>query len=380
MVSRGAWLEIDKSKLANNYMEVKRAVGPDVKICAVLKAQCYGIGAPGVAETLEALGDDAPDSYIVACVSEALELRPVIAPHKEILILGYVEPENYEIVIDEEITLTMYRLDLAEEFNRVALSKGKKGLMHIKLNTGMNRTGFIPSEDAADEIVKIMNMPGLEATGIFTHLAVADETDKSIAHMQMKRFDDFVEVLKGRGLSIPKVHVAASPAICDLPEYYRDMVRPGLLLTGYYSSEEVRRDQIKLQPCVKLKARLGNFMPVKAGEGVGYGHTYHLPEDTVIGLMPLGFSDGFTRGFSNDFFVTIRGHKCPVIGRICMDHCMIDLKDVPDPVIGEEIVVYGDGINGADGAMNVDEVAAKRDSIPDEVLTNINARVPRIFV
>ena len=158
------------------------------------------------------------------------------------------------------------------------------------------------------------------------------------------------------------------------------MVRPGLLFTGYYTSDDVKRDPIHLRPCVKLKARLGNVMPVKAGEGVGYGFTYHLPEDTLVGLLPLGFSDGFTRAFSNDFFVTIRGHRCPVIGNICMDHCMIDLKNVPDPQVGEEIVVYGDGINGTDGAMNIEEVAAKRGTIVDEVLTNLAARLPRIYV
>ena len=198
--------------------------------------------------------------------------------------------------------------------------------------------------------------------------------------MQMRRFDAFLAMLKARGICLPTVHCGASPTICDLPEFYRDMVRPGLLLTGWYASDEVSRERIKLQPCVKLKARLGNVMPVKAGEGVGYGFTYHLPEDTLVGVLPLGFSDGFTRAFSNNFFVTIRGHRCAVIGNICMDHCMIDLCNVPDPQIGEEIVVYGDGVEGADGAMSAQEVADKRGTVVDEVLTNLAARLPRILV
>ena len=151
---------------------------------------------------------------------------------------------------------------------------GKKARVHIKVNSGMNRLGFLPTEESADAVARCMQLKNLDVTGIFTHLATADETDKSGARMQMRRFDAFLAMLKARGICMPTVHCGASPTICDLPEFYRDMVRPGLLLTGWYASDEVSRERIKLQPCVKLKARLGNVMPVKAGEGVGYGFTY----------------------------------------------------------------------------------------------------------
>ena len=373
---RDAWVEVDKSKLSHNFMEVRRAVGDHVKICAVLKAQCYGLGGVQAGMVFDKLG---ADSFAVAVISEAMELRAVI-PEKEILVLGYVSPLGYETAINNRITLTMYREDALISLNECAARMGKKALIHIKVNSGMNRLGFMPTQEDADIIARCMKLPNLEVTGIYTHLATADEADKSGSRMQMERFDFLLDLLRKRGVQLPKVHVTASPAICDMPEYYRDMVRPGLLFTGYYTSDEVKRDLIHLQPCVKLKARLGNIMAVKAGEGVGYGFTYHLPEDTLVGLLPLGFSDGFTRAFSNNFFVTIRGHRCPVIGNICMDHCMIDLKDVPDPQIGEEIVVYGDGVDGPDGAMNIEEVAAKRGTIVDEVLTNLAARLPRIYV
>ena len=373
---RDAWVEVDKKKLSHNFMEVRRAVGDQVKICAVLKAQCYGLDGVQAGMVFDKLG---ADSFAVAVISEALELRAVI-PEKEILILGYVSPAGYDIAIENRITLPMYREDALLALNERAKQLGKKALVHIKINSGMNRLGFMPTEEDADTIARCMNLPNLDITGIFTHLAVADELDKSKAHMQMKRFDAMLDMLRRRGVQLPTVHVGSSPTICDMPEYYRDMVRPGLLFTGYYTSDEVKRDPIHLQPCVKLKARLGNVMAVKAGEGVGYGFTYHLPEDTLVGLLPLGFSDGFTRGFSNDFFVTIRGYRCPVIGTICMDHCMIDLKNVPDPQVGEEIVVYGDGVDGPDHAMNIEEVAAKRGTIVDEVLTNLAARLPRIYV
>ena len=371
---RDAWVEVDSTALLHNFQEVRRAVGPNVKICAVLKAQCYGLGGAQAAEVLK----DA-DCYAVAVLSEALEVRAA-APDKEILVLGYVSPDGFAEAIRHNISLTMYRPEAMEELNRQAAAMGQKARVHIKINSGMNRIGFAPTAEAADAVVRCMALPHLEATGIFTHLATADEADKSGVRKQMARFDAFLELLRQRGVTLPTVHVAASPTICDLPEYDRDMVRPGLLLTGYYTSEEVSRERIHLVPCIKLKARLGNIMPVAAGEGIGYGFTYHTSRDSIIGLLPLGFSDGFTRAFSNRFFVTIRGYRCPVVGTICMDHCMIDLTDLPNPQIGEEIVVYGDGSNGPDGAMNIQETADLRGTIVDEVRTNLAARLPRRYV
>ena len=371
---RDAWLEIDTEKLKHNYMEVRRAVGENTKICAVLKAQCYGLDGAQVAKVLA----DA-DSFAVAVLSEALEVRAV-APDKEILVLGYVSEQGFETAIENDITLPAYIAEMVEKLNEKASAMGKKAKVHIKVNSGMNRIGFLPTEENADAVARCMQLPNIEVTGIFTHLATADEADKSGVRMQMARFDAFLDMLRARNVAIPTVHVANSPTVCDMPEYYRDMVRPGVLFTGYYSSDDVSRDRIHLKPCVKLKAKLGNIMPVKKGEGIGYGFTDYLERDSVIGLLPIGFSDGFTRGFSHRFYVTIRGYKCPIIGNICMDHCMIDITDLPDPVLGEEIIVYGDGINGADGAMNIAEVAELRGTIVDEVLTNIAARVPRIFV
>lgn len=375
-LKRDAWVEIDKQKLIHNFLEVRRAVGKDVKTCVVLKAQCYGMGAARVAELLSGQGADA---FAVATVGEALEVREVI-PDKDILVLGYVSSEGYGDAIANDISLAMYREDAIRELDQYAKKAGKKAHIHIKVNSGMNRIGFMPTEESADAVARCMKLENIETLGIFTHLATADDADTSLVRMQVGRFDAFLDMLAARGAKLPPVHIAASPAICSYPELYRDMVRPGLLLTGYYTSDDVSRERVHLQPCVKLKARLGNILPVKAGEGVGYSFTYHLPADTLVGLLPLGFSDGFTRAFSNRFFVTIRGHRCPVIGNICMDHCMIDLAGVPNPQIGEEIVVYGDGVGVGDGAMNIGEVADLRGTIVDEVLTNLAARLPRKYV
>lgn len=373
---RDAWVEIDKDKLIHNFMEIKRAIGDNVKICAVLKAQCYGMDGPALAVIFDELGADA---FAVATLSEALEIRAA-GIDKEILVLGYVSEGGYECAIENEISLTMYREEALVSINETAEALGKKARVHIKVNTGMNRLGFLPTEESADIVARCMTLPALDVKGIFTHLAVADEKDTSGVWMQTERFDGFLEMLRARSVELPTVHMASSPAICRFPQLERNMVRPGLLFTGYYTSDDVPRDRIHLQPCIKLKARLGNVMPVKAGEGISYGFTCRLKKDTVVGLLPLGFSDGFSRSFSNNFFVTIRGYKCPVIGTICMDHCVIDLSNVSDPKIGEEIVVYGDGIEGADGAMDIQQVADMRGTIVDEVLTNLSYRLPRILV
>jgi alanine racemase len=241
----------------------------------------------------------------------------------------------------------------------------------------MNRLGFQPTEKSADIVRKISELPGIAIRGVFTHFARADEADKTMTHAQARRLEGFVEMLKKRGVACGLIHAANSPSICDLPEYDYDMVRPGLILTGIYASDEVFRDRVRVTPCVRLLARLGSVSSLPAGEGIGYGHTYRLERETLVGVLPVGFSDGFTRIFSNNFHVIVKEHKCNVIGNICMDHCMIDLSGVPDAAVGDEIIVYGDG---SDGALSVADAAKKRGTIPDEVLTNLSSRLPRIFV
>lgn len=373
---RDAWVEIDVKKLSANFMEIRRAVGDGVRICAVLKAQAYGMGGAETAKVLDRLGADA---FAVATLSEALEIRSVV-PEKEILVLGHVPVAGYEAAILHRISLTMFREEALRSLNGKAVALGALAKIHIKVNTGMNRIGFPPTEEGVDSVVAAFALPHIQVAGVFTHLAVADEKDPSIARLQVARFDRFLDMLRKRGVSLPTVHISASPALCNYPEFDRDMVRPGLMLTGHYASMEVSRDRIRLQPCVKLKARLGNLMWVKAGEGIGYGHTVRLEKDTPVGLLPLGFSDGFTRSFSNHFFVTIRSIRCPVIGTICMDHCMIDLSAVSDAKVGEEIVVYGDGTEGADGAYSPQQVADLRGTVVDEVLTNLSPRLPRVYI
>jgi alanine racemase len=370
---RDAWVEIDTSALRGNFLAVRQAVADHVRVCAVLKSQCYGLDCRTTAALFREMG---ADMFAVAVLSEALEVRQAVGD-RSVLILGYLSAGYYPIAVHMGISLTMYRRDMIEAFSAEACRQGKKGKIHIKVNTGMNRLGFMPTEENADLAAWAARLPGIEIEGVYTHFAAADETDKGPTKIQADRFIAFIGMLKERGVPYGLAHAANSPSLCDLPEYDFDMVRPGLLFAGTYSSDEVSRERIRVKPALRLIGRLGSIAMIPAGERVGYGFTYQLEKDTPVGILPLGYSDGFSRSYSNRFYVVVRGRRCPVIGRICMDHCMIDLSAVPDAEIGDEIIVYG---NGDDGAITVEEAAKLRGTVPEEVLTNLSARLPRIFV
>ena len=384
---RDVWVEIDKAKLINNYQEVCRLVGPDVKICAVLKGNAMGMDPCGAAEIYETM-EHKPYMYAVATVGEALELRTVIK-EKDILTLGYTSEDGYDVAIENDITLPMYMEEATRALDKHAAAMGKKAIVHIAVNSGMNRIGFTANEENADLVAELMQLPNLDIRGIFTHIATADEPDKSRAMKQKAAFEAFLDMLKARGVELPIVHAAASPSVVEIPSVYYDMVRPGVILTGNVDvNPEHDYKHVQLQNCWKLKARLGHVLPIHAGDGVSYNFTFIADHDMTVGLLPMGHADGLVKSFANNFYVTIRGYKCPVIGTICMDHCVIDISAVPDPKVGEEIVVYGDGSwtgkdgdNTGDGAMSVHEVADKRGTIVDEVMCTTNTkRVPRRIV
>lgn len=371
-IYRDAWVEIDEEALKNNYVQIASSLDKRVKICPVLKAQCYGLGGAKVAKLLSNLG---AYMFAVATLDEAIEIRKQI-PYKEILVLGYVSKKYYSIALEYDVTLSMFSKEGIISFEEECKRYNKIGKIHIKINTGMNRMGFSTEDETILFLEKYFSDSSLEITGMFSHFASADEDEKNRTILQAKRFDSFLSKLK-KYVTVPMVHISASAAICNYPEYQYDMVRPGLSLTGHYASQYVNKDRIKLTPCITLKARLGSIIEVKKDEWIGYGFTKKLKKDTKVGLLPLGYSDGFTRVFSNNFYVVIRGKSCPIIGSICMDHCMIDLTAVPDAEIDDLIIVYG---NGGDSAMTAEEVAQLRGTTVDEVLSNLSQRLPRKFV
>lgn len=370
---RPAWVEINREKAIHNLLEVRRAVGPNRKICAVVKADSYGMGA---VEMSKMYVENGVDMFAVAVIGEALDLREEIKGI-DILVLGYTTEEYFEDAINNDITLTIYNYEHAAKLNSMAKKMNRIANVHIKVETGMNRLGFLPTEENADLVELISTMDNVKIQGAYTHFARADEKDKTAANLQAKRYFSFIDMLEKRNVTIPIKHVANSAAIIDLPEYYLDMVRPGIILSGFYPSDEVNMNEYIFKPCVTLKARLANVKELEAGEGIGYGHLYKTTGKTIVGTIPLGYADGYSRLFSNNGYVVIKGTKCPILGKVCMDQFMVDLSNVNDPKIGDEVIVYGDG---TDGAMTAEDAAVVRKTISYEVLTNLGKRLPRKYV
>ena len=370
---RPAWVEINKEKAIHNFNEVRRAVGVNRKICAVVKADSYGMGSIALSKMYLEHG---VDMFAVAVIGEALELRQEIK-EKDILVLGYTNEEYFDEAINNNITLTIYNYEHAAALNQVAKNLNKVVNVHIKVETGMNRLGFLPTEENADIVLEISKMDNIKIQGAYSHFARADEKDKTAAHKQAKRYTDFIDMLSKRNVTIPIRHIANSAAIIDLPEYYFDMVRPGIILSGYYPSDEVNMNEYIFKPCVTLKARVANVKTIEAGEGIGYGHLYNTTGKTVVGTIPLGYADGYSRLFSNNGYIVVKGVKCPILGKVCMDQFMVNLTDVKNPKIGDEAIIYGDG---TDGAMTFDDAANTRKTISYEVLTNLSKRLPRKYV
>ncbi len=371
---RPAWVEVNREKAIHNFLEVRRAVGPNVKVCAVVKADSYGMGS---IELSKMYLQNGVDMLAVAVIGEAFELRQEIKD-TDILVLGYTPEEFFDDAISQNITITIYDYNLALRLNEIAKGMNKTAKVHLKIETGMNRLGFLPTEENADKILKISKLSNITMEGAFSHQAKADEKDKTTAHKQAKRFIDFMGLIEKRNIAIPIKHIANSATIIDLPEYYFDMVRPGIILSGFYPSDEVNKQEYKFKICVTLKARIANVKTIEAGEGVGYGHLFSAEKPTVVGTVPLGYADGYSRLLSNKGYIVVKGIKCPILGKVCMDQFMVDLSDVENPQIGDEAIVYGDG---TDGAMTAEDVADMRGTISYEVLTNLGSkRLPKIYV
>ncbi len=376
---RAAWVEIDTQKAIKNFENVRKRAkiaNENTKVCAVVKANSYGMGAVELSKLYIKNG---VDMLSVAVITEALELRKEIGSETNmpLLVMGYTPDSYFEDAINNDITLTLFTLEQAQKLDKIANNLNLTAKIHIKIETGMNRLGFLPTKENADIVKKISDLKNIYIEGIFTHFARADEKDKTATHNQAKLFIDFNELLVERGLDIAIKHAANSATIVDLPEYYFNMVRPGIILLGSYPSDEVDRQNIDVDFCITLKAQLANVKTVEADTGISYGHKYITNKETIIGTLPFGYADGFSRNLSNNFYVMVKGVKCPQLGRICMDQIMVDLSEVENPQIGDVAIVYGDG---SDGALTIDDVATMRNTISYEVASTLSTRLPRKYI
>jgi len=369
--ARPAWSEINLDAFVENFKKIKAMVRPGTMVTGVIKADAYGHGAIEIGKVLQ---EEGVDRFAVATLSEALQLRKVFKKIP-ILILGYTPTYAADEVIENNIIQTMYNVDEAGIFSDRAVKLEKKLKLHIKIDTGMSRLGFQANADSVEKIIQISKMPNIEIEGMFTHFAVADEADKEYTYNQYEKYKFMVDSLKAQGLEIPVKHVSNSAAIMDLPEMNMDMVRAGIILYGLYPSDDVIKERIDLKQVMSLKAEVSHVKELEAGTGVSYGLKYVTPGKRKIATVPIGYADGYTRMLSGKAEVLVKGVKVPVVGRICMDQCLIDVTGI-DVKIGDEVILFGsDGTN----TISIDELALKLGTINYEITCMISKRIPREY-
>ena len=369
---RPVWAEVDLDRLAHNVREARRVTPDSSRIMAAVKADGYGHGAVMASDVFLQNG---ADRLATATLGEAIQLRRHGVP-APILVLGYVPEYLYPLLLEHDVSAAVYRLDNATALSAAALEAGHEAIVHVKVDTGMGRLGFRVDE-AADAIMEIDNLPGVEVEGVFTHFAVSDEADKTYTRGQFEKYMRVIRELGDRGFDVPVKHVSNSAAVIDLPEYSLDMVRPGTMLYGLYPSPHVDHKRVHLLPAMALKAKVSHVKTVPPGTGLSYGLTHSTEGESRIATLPVGYADGYRRGLSNVGEVTIDGRRAPIVGRVCMDQCMVDVTDTRQVKVGDTVTLFGDG---SDGTPTVEEVAGWLSTIADEVTCRIGRRVPRVYL
>ncbi|MCD8181325.1 MAG: alanine racemase [Firmicutes bacterium] len=371
-MDKRTWAEVDLDAIAHNIKEIRRITNPASKIMAVVKADAYGHGFLEVTKTLL---ENGADCLAVAVLQEGKQLRSrgVTVP---ILILGASGEETVEDLINFDITPSVFTYEFAKALSYAAEKKEKVTKIHIKIDTGMSRIGFLAggdNDEIVEEILKISRLPYIEIEGIFSHLATSDEYDSAYTFLQYERFTDVCEGLEERGLHIPVKHICNSAGIMMYPQMHLDMVRPGIILYGMYPSDEVDKSRLDLIPAMTLKSTVTHVKEVEAGRGVSYGKEYITDRKTKIATVPIGYADGYLRGLAKQGKMIVNGVRVPIIGRICMDQCMIDVTNVHNIDKGDEVIIFGrEGVT-------IDDLAKWLDTINYEISCVIGKRIPRIY-
>ncbi len=371
-IMRPVWAEINLDTIATNTKNIKKLIG-DKELIAIVKADCYGHGAVDVVPTLLESG---ASRLAVAMLTEAIELREnnINAP---IVILGYTPLYLGEELINYDIEQTVYDLDYAKELSKIAISLNKKAKIHIAIDTGMGRIGFLPGDDTVKTINEVYNLEGLEVIGIYSHFSTSDEKDKTYANEQLFKFKKVMGDLKAIGIEIPLKHISNSGAIIDMPETYLNGVRPGIILYGYYPSNEVSKDNISVKPALTLKAKIAHVKELHKDMYISYGKTFKTNKKTIVATLPIGYGDGYPRALSENAKVIVNGKFASILGRICMDQCMIDVTDIENVKTGDEVIILGEE---GDLKFNADDMAKALGTINYEILCRIKSRIPRVYI
>ena len=364
------WIEVDLDAIRHNVQGIRALVGPDCRTMAVVKSQAYGHGAVAVARTaLEAgatwLG--------VARVREAVQLREA-GLHAPILLLGPIVEAEVETIVDLALRPTVVDGEQARLISRSAVAAGRAVPVHVKLDTGLGRYGA-PFHVVRRLLHDISRLPGLQLEGLYSHFATADDPDGAFARSQLDAFTAAQAALEAEGFHFPLVHMAASAAILGVAGSHMDVVRLGLSLYGLYPSPHLAA-RLELRPALSLHSRVARVFRLEPGQSVGYGRTFVAARPVVAALIPVGYADGLPRSHSNRGYILVNGRRAPLIGRVSMDQCVVDVTDCGPVQEGDPAVIIG---RQADQVIGCDEFAERSGTISYEVLTSLGYRVPRVY-
>ena len=374
------WAEISLKAIKKNIVAIKKLLKPKTKIMAVVKANAYGHGTFEIAK--EALKNGVTNLG-VARIDEALHLRKkgIKAP---ILIFSYTDETYFKELINHKITQTVFSFEYAKKLSDFAKTHKKKMPIHIKVDTGMGRCGMLAEPfrtpqkkmTVLEEIKKIADLQNIFLEGIYTHFACADEKNKNSANLQFKIFASLLKSIEKEKIKISIKHAANSAGAIEMPETHLDMIRLGIALYGLYPSSDIDKKKIKLTPAMSLKTRIILIKKVPKNFKVSYGSTFKTNKKSTLAILPLGYADGFNRLFSSKGSVLIKGKKAPVVGRVCMDHTVIDVTHIPYVKVNDEVVIFG---CQKKETISADNLAKNLNTINYEIVSTIMERVKRIY-
>ena len=364
---RDTVIQVSLSAIAENVRRIRELIGPDVALAAVVKANGYGHGAAAIAPVLM---ENGASLLAVATLDEALELK-ACNPAYPVLVMGLTPDAYLPHVVRCGITQTIDTVHQAELLNRLAKEEGRTAAIHLKIDTGFHRIGFPDTDASIRALLSLRALPHLYIEGIFSHLALLDDASNL---EQYRRFTRVVNALEAEGFSFRYKHIADSIALVDYPQYRMNLVRAGALI---YGLRGFHKGFVGVRQSLTFRTRLCHITDVKKGEGVSYDYAWRAPKDLRVGTLPFGYADGYPRCLRDKGEVEIRGVRCPLVGVLCMDQCMVDLSAVPDAAVGDEAVIYGDGTGCAPDIQEISQLAATN---KNEIVARLSLRPPRIYV
>ena len=365
--------KIDLDSIAYNMEQMKKRIGGDSRLIAVIKTDGYGHGAVPIARMFE----EVPYvwGYAVACLGEGIVLRKQ-GIRKPILVLGCVFPDEYEDMIENDIRAAVYTEEMAQQMSETAVRLRRQVYFHIKIDTGMGRIGFPVKKESADAIARIGRLPNARIEAMFTHFAKADEKDKTYTLGQHEKFLWMKEAMEKRKIEIPYYDCDNSAGIIDFPDMKHDLARAGISTYGMYPSDEVKKESVDLKPALRLVSHVSFVKDVEPGTAISYGGTFVSKEKMRVATIPVGYGDGYPRSLSNKGYVLIHGKRAPILGRVCMDQFMVDVTRIPETKFMDQVVLIG---SDGDDRILVEDLASLSGRFNYEFVCCLGKRIPREY-